>query len=98
MELCLKAPRFPADLNVQWSLQFDWPVEDPSDTIRTLSWGVDEELLVGSSVLSVYSTNGSAQELVWQSQLSSPVKFANFSYDASLIASTGVYDRIGKIW
>ena len=30
--------------------------------------------------------------------MASPVKFAQFSYDASLIASTGLNDRLVKIW
>ncbi|KAF2096638.1 hypothetical protein NA57DRAFT_67310 [Rhizodiscina lignyota] len=82
---------------LKWSLQFDWTVGDGNDAIRTLSWGSDEELLVGGSSLNIYSTNSSAEQL-WESQLSSPAKFASFSHDASLVASTGAYDRLVKVW
>lgn len=35
---------------------------------------------------------------IWKRKLANPVKFALFSHDASLIASTGQYDRLLKIW
>lgn len=82
---------------VQWSLQFDWAVGEGCDAVTTLSWGTEEEVLVGSSNLTVYSTYNGPEQL-WQSPLSSPPKFASFSHDASLIASTGVYDRLVKVW
>ena len=36
--------------------------------------------------------------MIWNRKLSKPVKIASFSYDASLIASTGIYDRLIKLW
>ena len=36
--------------------------------------------------------------MIWDRKLSKPVKFASFSHDASFIASTGVYDRLVKLW
>ncbi len=36
--------------------------------------------------------------MIWTRCLSKPVKIANFSHDASLIASTGAYDRLIKLW
>ena len=35
---------------------------------------------------------------IWLRNLSRPVKIASFSHDASLIASTGRYDRLIKLW
>jgi len=70
---------------------------DPDDTITTLSWGMPDELLVGSASLSLFTTHGSTEQ-IWAKQLANPVKFAQFSPDAELIASTGRYDRLLKIW
>lgn len=39
-----------------------------------------------------------AASMIWDKTISSPAKFARFSYDATLIASTGVYDRLVKVW
>ena len=36
--------------------------------------------------------------MIWTRKVSKPVKVAEFSYDASLIASAGLYDRLVKIW
>ena len=63
----------------------------------TLSWGSEEELLVGSSSLKLYQT-GDAGRRIWTRQLSKPVSIADFSYDAGLIASTGWHDRLIKVW
>jgi WD40 repeat protein len=71
------------------------PHED--DSITTLSWGMPDELLVGSACLTLFSTHG-ATEQIWTKDLANPVKFAHFSPDAELIASTGRYDRLLKIW
>jgi WD40 repeat protein len=70
---------------------------ESDDTITTLSWGLPDELLVGSASLTLFNTHG-ATEQIWTKQLANPVKFAHFSPDAELIASTGRYDRILKIW
>lgn len=70
---------------------------DPDDLISTLSWGMPDELLVGSASLTLFNTHG-ATEQIWTQQLANPVKFARFSPDAELIASTGRYDRLIKIW
>lgn len=71
---------------------------DPDDSMTTLSWGMPDELLAGSASLTLFSTHGAATEQIWTKQLANPVKFANFSPDAELIASTGTYDRLLKIW
>ena len=63
----------------------------------TLSWGSEEELLVGSSSLRLYET-AEDYALIWNRSLPKPVKIASFSYDGSLIASTSHYDRLIKIW
>lgn len=70
---------------------------DPDDTIATLSWGMPDELLVGSASLTLFNTHGGT-ERIWTQRLANPVKFAHFSPDAELIASTGRYDRLLKIW
>jgi WD40 repeat protein len=70
---------------------------DPDDSITTLSWGMQDELLVGSASLTLFTTHGSTEQ-IWTKQLANPVKFAHFSPDAELIASTGRYDRLLKIW
>ena len=68
------------------------------DRIETLSWGLDEQLLVGSKELRLYSTYHNNGELVWSKPLANPARFAAFSYDTSLIATSGRYDRLVKIW
>lgn len=65
--------------------------------MTTLSWGNSEELLVGSSCLTLLATAEDGAP-IWRRKLANPAKLAHFSYDASLIASTGVYDRLTKIW
>jgi WD40 repeat protein len=70
---------------------------DSDDTITTLSWGMPDELLVGSASLTLFNTHGET-ERIWTQRLANPAKFAHFSPDAELIASTGRYDRLLKIW
>jgi WD40 repeat protein len=36
--------------------------------------------------------------LIWKKKLANPAKFAQFSPDAELVATTGHYDRLVKIW
>jgi hypothetical protein len=62
-----------------------------------VSWGVAEELLVGGSWLTLFSTLDE-QTTIWKKEVANAVKFANFSYDSAYIASTGRYDRLVKIW
>ncbi|KAI9789643.1 MAG: regulator of (H+)-ATPase in vacuolar membrane [Piccolia ochrophora] len=82
---------------LQWTLQCSLPLKRGSGPVKTLSWGTTEELLVGGLSLRLFATADLATEL-WTKPLSSPVKIAQFSHDASLIASTGAYDRLTKIW
>ena len=53
--------------------------------------------MVGSSLLRLFQTADEGS-MIWNRKLSRPVKFASFSHDASLIASTGIYDRLIKLW
>jgi WD40 repeat protein len=67
--------------------------------VSTLSWGSPEELLVGGENLIIWNV----QELdkptpIWTQKLANPVKFARFSHDAGLIATSGHHDRLVKIW
>ena len=79
-------------------MQHDLDISDHRDGIDlTLSWGVPEELLVGSCSLNLFNTKGTVSA-IWSRKISKPVKIANFSHDAELLASTGLYDRLVKIW
>ena len=62
-----------------------------------MSWGSSEELLVGSSALSLYQTH-EEEALIWTRELSSPVTLALFSPDSGRIASIAKYDRLVKLW
>ncbi|KAL9599200.1 MAG: hypothetical protein Q9219_003981 [cf. Caloplaca sp. 3 TL-2023] len=81
---------------LKWSLQLVIPHQEQERDL-TLSWGTDEELLVGSGSLRLFQTAGEEVE-IWSRKLPKPVKLATFSYDAGLIASTGRYDRLIKLW
>lgn len=81
-----------------WTLQHTLTLADPQDDIRTLSWALAEELLVGSSSLTLFSTHNHESEQLFTTPLASPPKFAHFSYDATFIATTSTYDRLVKIW
>lgn len=52
---------------------------------------------MGSSSLTLFAI-ADHQAAIWTRKLANPAKFAHFSYDASLIASTGQYDRLLKVW
>ncbi|KAL8949154.1 MAG: hypothetical protein Q9222_004719 [Ikaeria aurantiellina] len=82
---------------LKWSLQhiIARTEEEPEDV--ALSWGSDEDLLVGSTSLRLFQTAAEESE-IWSRALSKPVKIAYFSYDAGLIASTGQHDRLVKLW
>ncbi|KAL1614331.1 regulator of (H+)-ATPase in vacuolar membrane [Diplodia seriata] len=82
----------------KWTQQHTLTLDDPHDEIRTLSWGMAEELLVGSSALTLFSTHNHEAERLFTTPLASPAKFAHFSYDATFIASTSPYDRLVKVW
>ncbi|ESZ95068.1 hypothetical protein SBOR_4523 [Sclerotinia borealis F-4128] len=83
---------------LKWSLQHSISIDESGhDTASTLSWGISEELLVGSSWFTLFSTID-APVVVWKQQLANPIKFANFSYDSAFIAASGKYDRFVKIW
>lgn len=83
---------------IQWSLQHNFSTNGTwGGSPTTLSWGVTEELLVGDTWLSLFSTLD-APTTIWKNQLANPVKFAIFSYDSAYIASTGMYDRLVKVW
>ncbi|KAJ8608458.1 hypothetical protein MRB53_039623 [Persea americana] len=73
------------------------PSSPSTHPLATLSWGLPEELLTSSDSLTLHSTSPVPRSL-WSSRLASPAKWASFSHDASLIASTGQHDRLVKIW
>ncbi|KAL8873409.1 MAG: hypothetical protein Q9174_001119 [Haloplaca sp. 1 TL-2023] len=82
---------------LKWSLQCTIPRDENVPDHVTLSWGTDEELLVGSDALRLFQVATEETE-IWCRKLSKPAKLADFSPDASLIASTGHYDRLIKLW
>ncbi|WEW54933.1 regulator of (H+)-ATPase in vacuolar membrane [Emydomyces testavorans] len=82
----------------KWSLACSFrSYEHEEDPIKTLSWGSSEELLVGNSRLTLWLLADSPRA-IWTKELGNCVKYALFSHDAGLIASTGQYDRLVKIW
>ena len=85
-------------VGVQWSLQcyLKNPAEERGTL--TLSWGLEEELLIGSKSLRLYRIANEDSVMIWSQKLSRPAKFALFSPDANLVASTGLYDRLIKLW
>ncbi|KAL8927727.1 MAG: hypothetical protein Q9208_002142 [Pyrenodesmia sp. 3 TL-2023] len=82
---------------LRWSLQCTVTRHEHEPEDVALSWGTDEELLIGSKSLRLYQTATEEAE-IWCQQLSKPVKLAQFSHDANLVASTGRYDRLIKLW
>ncbi len=82
---------------MQWSLQCSLGNPNANCGVLTLSWGLDEELLVGSTSLLLFQT-ADQEKMIWNRELARPAKFACFSPDASLIASTSLYDRLVKLW
>ncbi|KAK0390029.1 hypothetical protein NLU13_3602 [Sarocladium strictum] len=83
---------------LKWAQESAFDVPHPTDETRcALSWGSNEELLVGTDSLSLYSTKGQP-ERCWDRQLPNPVKSATISYDSAYIASIGQHDKLAKIW
>lgn len=81
----------------QWSLQATLQIENDRDALLTVSWGQEEELLIGGSYLSLYTTHAEPA-LIWQKRVANTAKFAHLSYDSGYIASTGYCDRLAKVW
>ena len=83
----------------QWTQIQDIELEDQASTINSLSWGSQDEILLGSSYLTLLRViDSDAPEVICKRQLAHPTKLALFSHDAAYIASIGLYDRILKIW
>lgn len=82
---------------LQWNLAHTFRYHEGDEEIKTLSWGSSEELLVGNGRLTLWLLTDSPRA-IWTSKLANPAKFALFSHDAGLVASTGHYDRLAKIW
>lgn len=97
---------------LRWTYEFKITLPNAKDTIRTLSWGSDEELLVGSDNITLFSTHLpsspgsptltarpiSGVSPIWSRPLSSPASHAAFSPTASLIATLSPYNCLVKIW
>ena len=96
-EIYLYKPYGMQEGGLKWSLESTIPMSRNAQRATTLSWGSDAELLLGAFSLKLYQTNA-GNDLIWDRALPKPVKLAEFSHDASLIASTGQYDRLIKLW
>ncbi|KAI9672294.1 MAG: regulator of (H+)-ATPase in vacuolar membrane [Alyxoria varia] len=81
-----------------WNLQNTFTPFDNDTSLASLSWGLPGEVLIGGSALSLLSTDDGLKEQWTSKPLARPVKFAKFSHDACLIASTGWHDRLVKVW
>ncbi|KAJ5224892.1 RAVE complex protein Rav1 C-terminal [Penicillium citrinum] len=82
---------------LKWSLACTFRADDDDEPIYTLSWGSENELLLGNSRLALWFLNDEPR-LAWKKKLASPVKFAQFSPDAGLVVTVGLYDRLAKVW
>ena len=82
---------------LKWSFHSSFHIPNRGATTLTLSWASEEELLIGSSSLRLYRT-AEDNALVWNCDLPKPVKIASCSYDGNFVASTGLYDRLIKLW
>ncbi|KAI4173510.1 MAG: hypothetical protein LQ343_002848 [Gyalolechia ehrenbergii] len=83
--------------SLKWSLRYVITRKEQEPEDVALSWATDEELLIGSNLLRLFQTATEDVE-IWSRKLPRPVKLASFSHDASLIATTGRYDRLIKLW
>lgn len=84
--------------DLRWTRTRDLP-SDEERPITYLSWGSSNELLVAGRRLALWSfADEDRPQVIWSSELSSPVSLACFSPDAGLIASCGQHDRLVKIW
>lgn len=81
---------------LKWSYQSAFEI---SECLKkpALSWGSEAELLVGCNSLRIYQTT-EHNRVIWNRTLPKPVKIATFSYDSTLIATTGYHDRLIKLW
>ena len=64
--------------------------------MQSLSWGRDDEILVGSNSISLWEI--CSERVLWRKDLANPIKLAIFSHDATLVASIGASDRLVKVW
>ncbi|KAF8456637.1 RAVE protein 1 C terminal-domain-containing protein [Terfezia claveryi] len=83
---------------LRWVLQSSFKLPSEDGQVHTLSWGSDDEVLVGSNSLSLWETAPGKVRTLWRKSVANPVKLAIFSYDATLVASIGAYDRLVKVW
>ncbi|KAL2821283.1 RAVE protein 1 C terminal-domain-containing protein [Aspergillus cavernicola] len=82
---------------LKWSLTSTLRYKDDEETVRTISWGSSDELLLGNLHLTLWFLND-VPRTVWRQKLANPVNFAQFSPDSTLIVTAGYYDRFVKVW
>ncbi|PNS15297.1 Regulator of V-ATPase in vacuolar membrane protein 1 [Sphaceloma murrayae] len=91
---------------LRWSQELVIACGSHHGEITTLSWGSDEELLVGGAqTLNLFNaahdqptSQTELTQTVWSRTISSRVSHADFSPSASLIATLSLYDCLVKIW
>ncbi|GAM89950.1 hypothetical protein ANO11243_079900 [Dothideomycetidae sp. 11243] len=98
---------------LRWVREVDLRPREDAGHITTLSWGSDDELLVGSTTqLALYHSqipsapsspvvSGATTPVIepmWIRDIPSPLQFADLSPSASLLASVSQYDCLVKIW
>ena len=66
--------------------------------MQSLSWGRDDEVLVGSNSLSLWEIRPGRARTLWRKDLANSIKLAIFSHDATLVASIGAFDCLAKVW
>lgn len=66
--------------------------------MKSLSWGRDDEILVGNNSLSLWEIRPGRVRTLWRKDIANPVKLAIFSHDATLVASIGSFDCLVKVW
>lgn len=86
------------DEALKWALQSCVHLQQGDHGTLSLSWGSDEELLVGGSFLELFRTSSSTPSCVWRKPVANPVKVASFSYDSAYIASVSHCDSLVKVW
>ncbi|KAF8477585.1 RAVE protein 1 C terminal-domain-containing protein [Kalaharituber pfeilii] len=83
---------------LRWVLQSSFTLLPEDGDVRSLSWGSDDEIMVGSNSLSLWETCPGKVKTLWRKPLANSVKLAVFSYNSTLVATIGQHDRLVKVW
>lgn len=84
---------------LRWAQTHDLESDVGNGPINCITWGSADEILTGSSLLTLWSiSENDNPRSIWQQVIARPPKLASFSHDAGLLATVGHYDRIVKLW